>query len=46
LDDFSSENWNINLCGFTWEGWKRHAWADELRWAEGLVEKQGIKVWP
>jgi hypothetical protein len=45
LNDFSPENWNINLCGFTWEGWKRHAWGDELRWAESLVEKQDIKVW-
>ena len=24
----------IEICGFSWEGWKRHAWADERGWAE------------
>jgi hypothetical protein len=45
LDEFQADAWSINLCGFSWEGWKRHAWADERKWAERLVEEQRIKVW-
>lgn len=24
----------VEICGFSWEGWKRHAWADERGWVE------------
>lgn len=26
------EEWDIKLCGFSWEGWKRHSWDNERRW--------------
>ncbi|MBB3611142.1 hypothetical protein [Rhizobium sp. BK602] len=29
--------WDVKLCGFSWEGWKRHAWQDERRWVEGKI---------
>jgi len=45
LGEFRLSEWMINMCGFSWEGWKRHPWMDERRWIERLVEKQHIKVW-
>lgn len=27
----------VELCGFSWEGWKRHAWSDERGWVEKQV---------
>ncbi|MBN9077893.1 MAG: hypothetical protein BGN87_22880 [Rhizobiales bacterium 65-79] len=45
LDEFQADAWSINLCGFSWEGWKRHAWGDERRWAERLAEEGRINVW-
>jgi hypothetical protein len=45
LDEFQTDAWSINLCGFSWEGWKRHAWGDERRWAERLAEEGRINVW-
>lgn len=26
--------WDVKLRGFSWEGWKRHAWLDERSWVE------------
>ncbi|WP_244642357.1 hypothetical protein [Phyllobacterium sp. 628] len=31
-------NWDISVCGFSWQGWKRHAWADEQQWVKSKVE--------
>lgn len=33
-----AESWDIKLCGFTWQGWKKHAWADERSWVERHVK--------
>jgi hypothetical protein len=41
LQNFDPAEWMIVLCGFTWEGWKRHAWGDERQWVMDKVE-QGI----
>jgi hypothetical protein len=41
LRHFSAAEWAISLCGFSWEGWKRHAWADERKWVEDRV-RQGL----
>lgn len=38
LQGFSSELWDIKLCGFSWEGWKRHAWADERQWVQDKID--------
>ena len=32
LQHFPAPAWNIEICGFSWEGWSRHAWLDERRW--------------
>lgn len=45
LEHFSTADWQIHICGFTWEGWKRHAWMQERGWVEAQVEEHGIRVW-
>ena len=45
LREFRAEEWCINVCGFTWEGWKRHSWGDEHRWARNLADEGRINVW-
>ncbi len=37
-------DWNVLLCGFSWEGWKRHAWADERTWVERKVATGRIQL--
>jgi hypothetical protein len=38
------EQWTVSLCGFSWEGWKRHAWADERKWVEDKVRRGVLDV--
>ena len=38
LQTHSQEDWRIEICGFSWEGWKRHTWADERRWVTNQVD--------
>ena len=38
------ESWNVKICGFTWEGWKRHAWGDERSWVEQKVKSGRISL--
>lgn len=40
------EEWDVRLCGFTWQGWKRHAWADERGWVEQKVASGRIRMLP
>lgn len=37
LERFAGEEWRIEFCGFSWEGWSRHAWADERAWISGKL---------
>lgn len=39
-----AESWDVKLCGFTWEGWKRHAWGDERSWVERQVASGRISI--
>lgn len=38
------ESWNVKICGFTWEGWKRHAWGDERSWVEQKIKSGRISL--
>lgn len=38
-------DWQIHICGFSWQGWKRHAWADERAWVEARCRERNITVW-
>lgn len=44
LRDFPPEDWNIRICGFGWEGWKRHDWAAERRWIEERIAAGLISI--
>lgn len=44
LETFAREEWDVKLCGFSWEGWKRHAWADERRWVEDKVASGRVSL--
>lgn len=37
LENHPADAWSIEICGFTWQGWQRHAWADERRWIADKV---------
>ena len=32
--NFPEPQWQIGICGFGWEGWKRHDWQRERQWVE------------
>lgn len=44
LNTFPMDRWRLELCGFSWSGWRRHAWGDERRWVEARVEKELIRI--
>lgn len=37
LANFPAADWDIKLCGFSWEGWKRHDWQNERAWVEDKI---------
>ncbi len=37
LANFPASEWQISLCGFGWQGWKRHDWQNERSWVEGKI---------
>jgi hypothetical protein len=44
LTNFMPPQWKIGICGFGWDGWKRHPWADERRIVASLIECGEISV--
>ena len=32
-------SWRLEICGFTWEGWKRHNWQAEKGWVEAAARR-------
>ena len=42
LETHPGDAWMVELCGFTWAGWRRHAWGDERSWIEGKVAEGRI----
>lgn len=39
LQTHDTDEWDIRICGFTWEGWKRHAWDAERQWIEQKINE-------
>ncbi|GAA5625605.1 MULTISPECIES: glycosyltransferase family 29 protein [Brucella] len=37
LRKYSLPDWDVKICGFSWEGWKRHDWAAERKWIEEKI---------
>ncbi len=44
LRDFPAEDWDIAICGFGWQGWKRHDWKAERGWVEARVAEGRIRM--
>lgn len=44
IQTFPAAEWDIHLCGFSWEGWKRHAWDGEKRWVERHVASGRLRI--
>ncbi|WP_121994825.1 glycosyltransferase family 29 protein [Brucella intermedia] len=44
LEKCPQESWDVKICGFTWEGWKRHTWGDERSWVEQKVKSGRISL--
>jgi hypothetical protein len=44
LEHYAAEEWRIEVCGFTWQGWQRHAWIDERRWVAEKVDQGRIAL--
>ncbi|MDH7788694.1 hypothetical protein QBD01_004740 [Ochrobactrum sp. 19YEA23] len=44
LRTFPSTDWEIQLCGFSWQGWKHHAWAAERHWIEERASSGQIRL--
>lgn len=42
LERHPAPEWVAELCGFTWQGWQRHAWADEQAWIAERVNQGRI----
>lgn len=42
LETMAAKEWRIEICGFTWAGWRRHAWADERTWVERRVADERV----
>lgn len=45
LERMPAEDWDVEICGFSWQGWKRHAWSDERAWFERMAEHRPIRFW-
>jgi hypothetical protein len=39
-----AREWDVKLCGFSWEGWKRHAWLNERSWVEDRIASGRVSV--
>lgn len=37
LANLPASEWDVKLCGFSWEGWKRHDWQNERSWVENKM---------
>jgi hypothetical protein len=46
LEQCPKEEWDVEIAGFSWQGWQRHAWVDERSWLERKAAERSIYVWP
>jgi hypothetical protein len=46
LEQCPADEWDVEIAGFSWQGWQRHAWADERSWLERKVAERNIHIWP
>lgn len=39
IHDRSFQGWDVKLCGFGFEGWKRHQWDYEKEWVSARIQE-------
>lgn len=39
-----TREWDIKICGFGWQGWKRHNWAAERQWVEERIKEGKLSI--
>ncbi|WP_459460515.1 hypothetical protein [Rhizobium sp. No.120] len=44
LARFPASEWEIKLCGFSWEGWKRHDWQAERSWVKNKIANDRVSL--
>jgi len=44
LAKFPASEWDVKLCGFSWEGWKRHDWQKERIWVENRIADDRLSL--
>ncbi|PZO79303.1 MAG: hypothetical protein DI629_09555 [Mesorhizobium amorphae] len=44
LERFPAAEWRIELVGFSWAGWRRHAWGDERSFVERAAAEGRLHV--
>ncbi len=44
LANFPASEWDVKLCGFSWEGWKRHDWQNEHAWVRNKIASDRISL--
>ncbi|MCT8998433.1 glycosyltransferase family 29 protein [Chelativorans intermedius] len=46
LEKLPAEEWRVEIAGFSWQGWKKHAWNYERDWIERKAAEREIRLWP
>lgn len=37
LQRLNLDEWDVFICGFTWQGWQHHAWSTEEQWVRARI---------
>jgi len=45
LERLTADEWDVEIAGFSWDGWRRHTWGDERAWVMRKVEERKIHLW-
>ena len=44
IEIYPAPEWQIDLYGFSWEGWKRHAWSGERAWIAERIRDGSLRL--
>jgi len=44
LQQNKTREWDIKICGFGWQGWKRHNWDAERQWVEERMKEGKLSI--
>ncbi|MFB8344150.1 glycosyltransferase family 29 protein [Brucella cytisi] len=46
LEKLPAEIWDVEIAGFSWQGWQNHTWKQERDWLFQKAKERPIKIWP